>query len=164
MSTELERLHAKQYDQPALKEAAAAWRSTGESLVFTNGCFDLLHKGHIHYLSHAADLGDKLIIGVNSDASVTRLKGAQRPLQDQAARTLILAALQMTAGVVVFEADTPYQLIRMLSPDVLVKGGDYRTDQIVGADHVRSYGGTVHCIPFLEGHSTSHLARKLSQR
>lgn len=157
----IEHLQAKQYSWPGIADQAATWKANGQRIVFTNGCFDLLHKGHIHYLSQAADYGERLIIGVNSDASVSRLKGDQRPIQDASSRTLILAALAMTDAVVVFEEDNPARLIEALTPDILVKGGDYTPEQVVGADQVRSAGGAVYCIPFLAGYSTSNLARSL---
>lgn len=161
MTSGLAHLQAKQYSWAGIADQVSTWKEAGQRIVFTNGCFDLLHKGHIHYLSQAADYGERLIIGVNSDASVTRLKGDQRPIQEASSRTLILAAMEMTDAVVVFEEDNPARLIEMLTPDILIKGGDYTPEQVVGADHVWSAGGVVHCIPFLEGYSTSNLARSL---
>ena len=137
------------------------WRFKDQKVVFTNGCFDLLHQGHIHYLMQTADLGDKLIIGLNSNASVKRLKGNSRPLQDEQARAEILASLQYVAAVVIFEEDTPLKLIQLCQPDVLVKGGDYQKHQIVGAGFVEQGGGEVVIIPFLEGHSTTNLIEKM---
>jgi D-beta-D-heptose 7-phosphate kinase/D-beta-D-heptose 1-phosphate adenosyltransferase len=126
-------------------------------LVFTNGCFDLLHKGHIHSLIHAKALGDLLIVGLNSDASVTRLKGPSRPVCDQQSRTEQLGALSAVDYIIIFHEDTPLDLIRTLKPDVLAKGGDYKKEEIVGYQEVKSYGGRVETIPLLEGYSTSSI-------
>lgn len=138
----------------------AYWRFLEQRIVFTNGCFDLLHLGHVTYLEEAAKLGDVLIVGVNSDDSVRRLKGPTRPLQPQEARTRILAALEFVEAVVVFEEDTPLRLIEKIAPDVLVKGGDYTVDQVVGADFVRSRGGEVVILPLVEGYSTTGLIKR----
>ena len=134
----------------------------GDWVVFTNGCFDLLHRGHVTYLSQARDLG-RLVVGLNSDASVRRLKGPQRPLVDEQSRALLLASLQCVDYVTIFNEDTPYELIKAVLPDVLVKGGDYQPENIVGADIVRSHGGQVRTIPLVEGFSTTRLAKKLQQ-
>jgi len=130
-------------------------------LVFTNGCFDILHAGHIHYLSEAANLGDILIIGLNSDTSVNRLKGPGRPVNPQDARATMLTALRMVDFVVLFEEDTPFELIKSVMPDFLVKGGDYRPEDIVGYDLVKAYGGEVITIPFLEGFSSTALIERM---
>jgi rfaE bifunctional protein nucleotidyltransferase chain/domain len=137
------------------------WRFQGRKIVFTNGCFDILHKGHVEYLSKARDLGDILIIGLNTDASVSRLKGSGRPVQDQSSRALVLASLRFVEAVVFFEEDTPYNLIDLVKPDVLVKGGDYTEENIVGADVVKANGGSVVIIPLVEGYSTSGIIKKL---
>ena len=130
-------------------------------IVFTNGCFDLLHAGHTDYLARAADLGDVLIIGLNTDSSVSRLKGRSRPLNNQEARARVLASLAFVDSVILFEKDTPAELITAVRPDVLVKGGDYSADEIAGADIVRENGGRVLCIPLLEGYSTSGIIEKI---
>jgi len=130
-------------------------------IVFTNGCFDILHCGHITYLAQARQLGDLLVVGLNSDASVKRLKGPQRPVNSQDARALVLAALEVVDYVVFFEEDTPYNIITKVQPDILVKGGDYRLENIVGADVVRARGGQVLTIPFVEGFSTSSIIENL---
>ena len=131
-------------------------------LVFTNGCFDLLHPGHVAYLDEARRLGDALIVGVNTDASVRRLgKGDERPLVDQDARLRVLAGLASVDALVLFDEDTPLELIRSVRPDVLVKGGDYTPETIVGADDVRADGGEVHVIPFLPGYSTTALVDRI---
>ncbi|MBO6517509.1 MAG: D-glycero-beta-D-manno-heptose 1-phosphate adenylyltransferase [Bacteroidia bacterium] len=144
-----------------LRETIDSWRQNGETIVFTNGCFDLLHKGHVDYLNKAADLGDHLVIGLNSDESVSRLKGAHRPLQDESSREYLLAALQCVSLVTVFEQDTPENLIQLVQPDILVKGGDYTRDTVVGADYVEELGGRIEIIPFLPGYSTSSIEQKI---
>lgn len=143
---------------PALAEQ---WKRDAEKVVFTNGCFDLLHRGHVDYLSKAADLGSKLIIGVNTDASVSKLKGPGRPIQDEMSRLYILASLACVDAVVLFDEETPYELIKMLQPDVLVKGSDYTPENIVGYDIVTQKGGRVQTIDFLPGYSTSAIERKI---
>lgn len=133
-------------------------------LVFTNGCFDILHRGHIHLLSSAKELGDKLVIGLNTDVSVKILKGKNRPVKDEITRAEILASLTMVDFVILFNEETPLELIQLLKPDVLVKGGDYKIEGIVGYDIVSSYGGSVCTIPFLEGFSSSSLIDKIENR
>jgi len=136
-------------------------RRMGKRIVFTNGCFDILHAGHAQYLRKAASLGDLLVVGVNSDASVRRLKGAGRPLQPAADRAYLLASLQAVSFVVVFSEDTPAALIEEVAPDVLVKGGDWKGKKIVGADFVRDRGGSVRTIRFVAGRSTTSILRKV---
>lgn len=131
------------------------WRSFGKKIVFTNGCFDILHHGHLHLVAAAANLGNVLVVGINSDASVKRLKGEDRPINHEQERMFQVASLLCTDAVCLFEEDTPEELIKTIRPDVLVKGGDYTIENIVGADFVQSYGGTVSIIPFVEGYSTS---------
>lgn len=139
----------------------AYWRFKDQKIVFTNGCFDILHRGHLEYLMKAASMGNVLVIGLNSDNSVKRLKGQNRPIQDQESRALILASLQFVSNVVIFEEDTPFELIKMIKPHVLVKGGDYSKDEIVGSDFVQAYGGFVEIIPFVEGFSTTNIVYQL---
>ncbi len=140
------------------------WRLFKKKIVFTNGCFDILHKGHLDYLSEARNLGDILIIGLNSDASVRKLKkGSNRPIHGQDARAAMLASLIFVDAVIPFEEETPLALIELIKPDVLVKGADYETNQIVGAEYVNSYGGVVHRIPLTEGFSTTAILDKLSK-
>lgn len=146
----------------ALKHRMAGWRVKGEKVVLTNGCFDLLHRGHISLLLQAAELGNRLVVAINSDASVKRLKGASRPIQTEADRALLLAAMTYVDAVVVFDDDTPLELLKILQPDVLVKGGDYTLDTIVGAKEVQAYGGSVAIIPLEEGYSTTGLLANLS--
>jgi len=131
------------------------WKMPGKKVVFTNGVFDILHQGHIYSLSEAAKEADYLIVGVNSDASVKRLKGETRPLNNQESRALVLASLLITDAVVIFEGDTPFELIKAIMPDVLVKGGDYTIEQIVGAKEVIAGGGRVVITPTLQGFSTT---------
>ncbi len=140
---------------------ASQLKSAGKKIVFTNGCFDLFHTGHLHLLEEAKKLGDVLIVAINSDQSVKRLKGAQRPIFDENERAKIIAALGFVDYVVVFEEDTPFELIEELKPDIIVKGGDYTVERVVGRDIVESYGGRVHIIPLLEGVSTSSLIEKI---
>lgn len=132
-----------------------------KKLVFTNGCFDILHKGHIEYLSKAADLGDLLLIGLNTDASVSRLKGPLRPIQDQESRAYTMAALSFIDYVIYFDEDTPYGLIKKVQPDILVKGADYKAEDIVGFDVVMAKGGKVETIEFVPGYSTSSIEAKI---
>jgi rfaE bifunctional protein nucleotidyltransferase chain/domain len=143
------------------KERISNWQRLGQTIVFTNGCFDILHPGHIDYLFRAATLGNYLVIGLNADASVQRLKGAHRPIQDEKSRAIILAALTCTDLIVLFAEDTPYNLIKALQPDILVKGGDYKVEEIVGYDIVIKNGGRVITLDFLEGYSTSAIERKI---
>lgn len=133
----------------------------GEKVVFTNGCFDILHFGHLCYLAQARDLGGILVVGLNSADSVARLKGPNRPIQDEATRFFQMASLAFTGIVVGFAQDTPLDLIATLRPDILVKGGDYTPDDIVGADLVKSYGGTVAVLPFVPGYSTTLIEQKI---
>ncbi len=131
-----------------------------KKIVFTNGCFDILHLGHVHYLSAAKDLGDILVIGLNSDDSVKRLKGENRPMNTQHARALLLAALQFVDFVIIFDEDTPLNLIQHITPYVLVKGGDYKIEDVVGAEWVMAHGGKVEIVDFVEGYSSTNLIKK----
>lgn len=133
-----------------------------KSIVFTNGCFDIIHRGHIEYLAQAAQLGDYLIIGLNSDESVKKLKGSNRPIQDQQSRAIILASMQFVGAVVIFEEETPYNLIEVIKPKYLVKGSDYTIDKIVGSDIVINNGGEVKTINFIDGYSSSSIINKIS--
>jgi rfaE bifunctional protein nucleotidyltransferase chain/domain len=144
-----------------LAKRVMSWQIHNEKVVFTNGCFDILHLGHIDYLAKAADLGDRLIIGVNTDSSVSSIKGPSRPVIDELTRATKLAALLFVDAVILFGEDTPLTLIEAVKPDVLVKGGDYTIDTIVGADAVLARGGTVDVIPFLPGHSTTAIIDKI---
>lgn len=143
------------------KHRISQWRVTGKTVAFTNGVFDILHRGHIFSLSQAAAEADYLIVGLNSDASTKRLKGNSRPVNDEQSRALVLAALLMVDMVVIFEEDTPLNLITTLQPDVLVKGGDYTLEQIVGAKEVMEAGGKVIINSIVEGFSTTNIISKM---
>ena len=153
----------KIYSLPGIIQKLSQWKKEGKKIVFTNGVFDLLHKGHIFSLSRAAQQGDILIIGLNSDASVKRLKGNSRPVNDQDARALLLSSLVMVDAVVIFEEDTPQQLITAILPDVLVKGGDYTIDQIAGAKEVIANGGKIVINPILDGFSTTAIINAIAK-
>lgn len=148
------------YDLPSLVQQVRRWRFLDKRIVFTNGVFDLLHQGHIYSLSSAAKEADILIVGMNSDSSVKRLKGKERPVNDQRSRALILASLVMVDAVVVFDEDTPLELIKAVLPDVLVKGGDYTQEQVVGSEEVIAAGGKVVINPILDGFSTTSIIEK----
>ncbi|MFZ9631064.1 MAG: D-glycero-beta-D-manno-heptose 1-phosphate adenylyltransferase, partial [Bacteroidia bacterium] len=138
------------------------WQIQGEKVVFTNGCFDILHAGHVHYLEEAKQLGNKLVVGLNTDQSVQRLdKSPARPIQSQDSRAMVLAALESVSLVVLFDEDTPKELIETLNPNILVKGADYQIDQIVGGSHVIGNGGEVKTLEFLPGYSTSKIEQKI---
>ncbi|MCS7036134.1 MAG: D-glycero-beta-D-manno-heptose 1-phosphate adenylyltransferase [Saprospiraceae bacterium] len=157
----LSRIRQKINTLDELLQRIRTWRAAGERIVFTNGCFDLLHYGHICYLAQARDLGDRLVVGLNSSDSVRRLKGPRRPINDETTRAHALAALQMVDAVVIFDDDTPLRLIEALEPDVLVKGGDWKPEQIVGAPGVLARGGQVLSLPFVEGYSTTLIEQKI---
>lgn len=156
----LEKIYDKILDDNSLEERLKLWRKEGKTIVFSNGCFDILHRGHVEYLSKAADLGDKLIIGLNTDNSVKRLKGPSRPVNDEKARAVVLAGLEFVDAVVFFEEDTPYNLIKSVQPDVLVKGNDYKAEDIVGYDIVTAKGGKVETIELVDGFSTTKILEK----
>jgi rfaE bifunctional protein nucleotidyltransferase chain/domain len=157
----LTEIRQKRCSREQIKQLAAGWKAAGERIVFTNGCFDILHPGHIDYLSKAAGLGSKLIIGLNSDASVTALKGPNRPLQDEKARALVLGALSIVDAICIFEEETPYKLISEILPHILVKGSDYNPAQVVGSDIVISHGGSLVLLPYLKGYSTTGIEQKI---
>ena len=136
-------------------------RENNDKIVFTNGCFDILHRGHIEYLAQASDLADIMIIGLNTDNSVSRLKGADRPLQDEISRAISMAAIQYIDYVVLFDEETPLNLIKNIKPDVLVKGSDYKVEDIVGYDVLMEYGGEIKTIDFVEGYSTTKIVDKI---
>ena len=154
-------IHKKIKTFDEIERSVEQWKTNNLKIVFTNGCFDLLHYGHLHYLAAARDLGDRLVVGLNSADSVKRLKGAHRPLNDELTRQHLLAALAFVDAVVVFEEDTPFELIKRIKPHILVKGGDYALHQIVGADIVLENGGQVLSLPFIEGYSTTQLEQKI---
>ena len=144
-------------------ESFSGKRRNSEKVVFTNGCFDILHRGHIEYLAKASEYGDIFVIGLNSDASTKRLKGENRPVQDELSRALVLAALEFVDYVIIFPEDTPDKLIKEIIPDVLIKGGDYKAEEIVGYDTVSSNGGQVLCLNFVDGYSTTSIISKLNK-
>jgi len=147
----------------SLKQLIETWNKGAEKIVFTNGCFDLLHRGHVDYLAKAAGYGTRLIVALNTDASVSKLKGPHRPIQDQDSRMQIMASMEMVDAVVLFDEETPLELIEEVQPDVLVKGSDYQPENIVGYTVVKSKGGTVATIDFLPGFSTSAIEKKIKQ-
>jgi rfaE bifunctional protein nucleotidyltransferase chain/domain len=151
----------KVYSRDALAKECNVWRATGKKIVFTNGCFDILHHGHLDLLARAASLGNVLIVGLNTDSSVRGLKGPERPITNEQDRCFQVASLLCTDAVCLFEEATPEALIDLIKPDVLVKGGDYTIDKIVGADFVLRNGGTVEIIPFVEGYSTTSIISKI---
>lgn len=170
MSDRLKYVQDKIVDLTNAKYRVAAWRLKNNKIVFTNGCFDILHQGHVTYLANAASLGNRLVVGLNSDASMKRQgKGDDRPINDENSRALVLASLGFVEMVILFDEDTPIELIKELKPDVLTKGADYDpavTDPngkgyIVGSDIVRSYGGQVEAIPFVEGFSSTSIINKI---
>src|SRR5262249_6400958 len=151
----------KHYPPPALAEVLADLRRRGERIVFTNGCFDLLHPGHVYTLSQAKSLGEVLVVGINSDASVTRLKGAQRPILNETERVLLLSALKVVDYVTIFDEDTPLEIIRLLRPQILVKGGDWSLETVVGREIVEEAGGKVVLIPYQPGFSTTDIIERI---
>lgn len=160
--TRLEALQLKVQTREQLARTLALWRFKDRKIVFTNGCFDLLHKGHVTYLAEAAELGDMLVVGLNSDESVKKLhKGDNRPIQDQDSRALIMASLECISAVIIFDEETPADLIKLVQPDVLVKGGDWKPEQIAGYDTVKAKGGEVKVIEFVPGFSTTSIEKKI---
>ena len=149
------------YHLDELQRQLAIWRNEGKKIVFTNGCFDVLHRGHVEYLQKSRECGDILVVGLNSDSSVRGLKGPQRPLVGEQDRAFILSQLISVDAVVVFSEETPYQLIKQIKPDVLVKGGDYRIHEVVGRDIVEASGGKVVLVPLVTGRSTTNIIDKI---
>ena len=159
----LNSIKSKIYTLSELVEQSKVWRNNGEKIVFTNGCFDLVHRGHVEVLANTADLGDKLIIGLNSDSSIQNLKGKNRPIIDENSRALLLASLQFIDAIVLFSEDTPYHLIKTIQPDILAKGGDYKVEEITGHEVVLQNGGEVILVPFINGFSTTNIVNKIKQ-
>jgi len=151
------------FTAPAIKKLVAGLRKRGRKIVFTNGVFDILHYGHVNYLARARRLGDVLIVGMNRDASVKRIKPGNRPIQNEKDRARILASLRQVDYVIMFGEETPEKLIRLIKPDILAKGADYKLSDIVGADFVKSYGGRVRRIPLVRGRSTTDLIKKMNR-
>lgn len=157
-----DQIEQKIFDFFQIAQKVKSWQQKGEKVVFTNGCFDLLHKGHIQYMAQAADLGDRLVVGVNSDRSVQQLgKGDLRPIKDEQTRAIILSSFTFVSGVVIFNEETPYELIQQIKPNILVKGGDWKINEIVGGDVVMANGGEVQTIEFVEGYSTTNYVEKI---
>ncbi len=154
-------IQSKIQDWTQIQHTLTQWRDISAQIAFTNGCFDILHYGHVYYLAEARALGDKLIVGLNSTDSVRRLKGKHRPINDELTRLHLLASLQCVDAVVLFEEDTPLQLIQHIQPDILVKGGDWKIEQIVGSDVVQSRGGIVKNLPYVSGYSTTNIEQKV---
>jgi len=159
----LDVIKSKIIDYKDLIPTLTYWGLKNKKIVFTNGCFDIIHRGHIEYLAQAANYGDVLIIGLNTDNSVKRIKGESRPIQDQYARAITLAALHFVSAVIFFDEDTPYELIKKVQPDILIKGSDYKAEDIVGYDIVKAKGGEVITIDFIPGYSTSSIIEKLKK-
>ncbi len=157
----MEKAVSKIKDLNAARNLVRQWKQEGKKVVFTNGCFDILHLGHVDYLERSRVLGDKLVLGLNTDDSVSRFKGPGRPVQDQHSRSRVLASLQFIDLVVFFDEDTPLHLITELLPDILVKGSDYLAENIVGADVVKKAGGVVKTLDFVPGYSTSRIIDKI---
>lgn len=152
---------SKIYSISELEKALGVWRFKNDTIVFTNGCFDLIHLGHIDYLSKAADLGDRLIIGLNTDSSISKLKGKHRPIKDEQSRATILASFSFIDAVVLFNEETPITLIEQIKPDILVKGGDYKAEEIVGYKCVKENNGEVIVLDFMEGYSSTLIEEKI---
>ncbi|MDD2192325.1 MAG: D-glycero-beta-D-manno-heptose 1-phosphate adenylyltransferase [Bacteroidales bacterium] len=158
---QIQSIKNKIYNLDKLVLQLKVWEKEGKKIVFTNGCFDIIHQGHIDYLAKAKDLGDKLIIGLNTDQSVSTIKGKNRPIQDEKSRAIILASMQFVDAIIYFSDPTPYELIKAIEPDILVKGADYKPEEIVGYDIVKQKGGEIKTIEFLEGFSTTSIENKI---
>ena len=154
----------KLYELNKLVEHTKIWKKTGDKVIFTNGCFDILHPGHINlFRTSNLDAGDRLVVAINSDESIKRIKGSGRPINDQYSRAIVLSAIKFIDAIIIFEEDTPEDLIRAIRPDVIIKGGDYKGKEIVGAEFVKSYGGEVRLCKYTEGFSTTKIIEKLKQ-
>lgn len=156
-------IESKIISQDKLKSFVESLKNANDKVVFTNGCFDVLHYGHVNYLAKARNLGDKLVIGLNSDSSVKILKGESRPINNQIARATLMASFIFVDAVIIFDEETPENLIKKISPDILVKGGDYKVDEIAGADFVIANGGSVEIIPFVEGYSSTNIIKNIGR-
>ena len=156
-------LNNKIFSLKDLEDKVTSWKQSGKEVVFTNGCFDIIHRGHIKMLAQAADLGDRFIIGLNSDSSIQNLKGKNRPIIDQQSRAILLASLSFVDAVILFSDETPINLINTLKPDILAKGGDYEISTIVGNEVIQENGGQVILIPFLDGFSSTTIIDKIKK-
>jgi rfaE bifunctional protein nucleotidyltransferase chain/domain len=159
----LDFISSKIFSLDHISKQCAAWRLKDRKIVFTNGCFDLLHLGHIEYLAKAADFGGALIVGLNSDSSVRKIKGHHRPINDEHSRSIVLASFSFVDAVVIFNEETPYELIKVIQPDILIKGKDYKAEEIVGYDIVQSNGGKIITIDLTEGYSTTKIEERIIQ-
>ena len=159
----LQNIISKIYTLSDLKIQTDTWKEKGDKIVFTNGCFDLVHRGHIEVLANTSDLGDKLIIGLNSDISIQELKGEKRPIMDENSRAILLASLQFVDAIVLFSEETPEKLIETIIPNILAKGGDYKVTEIAGHKVVLENGGEVILIPFIDGFSTTNIVNKIKK-
>ena len=159
----LKNINNKIHNLDSLTLQVEKWKMAGNKIVFTNGCFDIIHRGHIQVLAHTSDLGDKLIIGLNSDQSIQKLKGRNRPIIDEQSRAILLAALSFVDAIVLFSEDTPLELICAFLPDVLAKGGDYKIKNIIGHEIVLKNGGKVEIVPFLNGFSSTCIIDKIKE-
>ena len=157
----LNKIKNKIFTLEELKTQVESWKNSGEKVVFTNGCFDIVHRGHIEVLAQTADLGDRLIIGLNSDTSIQKLKGKNRPIIEEQSRAILLAVLSFVDAVILFSEETPINLISTLLPDVLAKGGDYEIETIVGHEIVQNNGGEVILVPFVDGFSSTIIIDKI---
>ncbi len=158
-----DRIRNKIFGRTALAAQCNEWRRQGRKIVFTNGCFDILHKGHLEILTRSAEFGDILVVALNTDASVKKLKGEQRPVNNEDFRTWMMASLEIVDAVILFDEQTPAELIESITPDIIVKGGDYTVDQVVGAEHVISHGGEVRIIPIVKGYSTTGIIEAIQK-
>ncbi|MFL2574493.1 MAG: D-glycero-beta-D-manno-heptose 1-phosphate adenylyltransferase [Flavobacteriales bacterium] len=161
MSKKLNKLKAKIFNIKDLSQIIKKWRLNGDKIIFTNGCFDLIHLGHLEILARSADLGDKLIVGINSDMSIKKIKGNSRPIIEEESRVKQLAAIEFIDAVILFNEDTPYNLIKVIKPDVLTKGGDYKKNDIVGNELINKEQGDVVIIPLTQGFSTTSILEKI---
>ena len=159
--TSLKNIKNKIFSISELKKEVQKWKKNNDKIVFTNGCFDILHLGHIELLAKAADLGNKLIIAVNSDASIKVLKGEKRPILDEKSRSIIIASLEKVNAVIIFKESTPLDVIKKINPDIIVKGGDYIKEDVIGKNYIEKYGGEVIIFPLSEGFSTTSILEKI---
>ena len=159
--TSLKNIKNKIFSIAELKKEVQKWKKNNDKIVFTNGCFDILHLGHIELLAKAADLGNKLIIAVNSDASIKGLKGEKRPILDEKSRSIIIASLEKVNAVIIFKESTPLDIIKKINPDIIVKGGDYIKEDVIGKNYIEKYGGEVIIFPLSEGFSTTSILEKI---
>jgi len=159
----LKNIKSKIYSLSNLKIQSDKWKENGEKIVFTNGCFDIVHRGHVEVLANTADLGDRLIIGLNSDSSIKNLKGENRPIINETSRAILLSSLQFVDAIVFFSDETPLNLIKTLIPDILAKGGDYKVTDIAGNEVVLENGGEVILVPFINGFSSTNIIEKIKE-